>query len=128
MKFIFSFFEKYYSPILDILIAHLTAWLDQPINSYGLIKVKREYTEYIDLVICFSQERVSYFSKYMLLPFKIFEDCYEAFHFTYFDKWWNTALLIASLYIGFSYYIRFEISYIKLLIAYPRVTFLAFTK
>lgn len=95
----FSFFEKYYSPILDILIAHLTDWLDQPINSYGLIKVKREYTEYIDLVICFSQERISYFSKCMLLPFKIFEDCYEAFHFTYFDKWWNIALLIASLYI-----------------------------
>lgn len=29
----FSFFEKYYSPILDILIAHLTDWLDQPINN-----------------------------------------------------------------------------------------------
>lgn len=45
------------------------------------MKVKREHIDYIDLVICLSQERISYFLKYILLPFKIFEEYYEAFHF-----------------------------------------------
>lgn len=97
------FFWKNYSPSMKG--KHVLIYLLQLVSkdcifypSYRLIGSTSPIVAWcIDLFICFSQERISYFSEYILLPFKIFEEYFEAFHFTCNDKWWNIALLIASL-------------------------------